>query len=153
MYPVAYWIAFRGGRHKSALLLLLLLPFFVSFVIRILSWQFILADQGIVLGTLKDIGLLPENLHVLSTPFAVIAGLTYDALPFMALPIYVALERIDRSLVEAGRRPLRRPGAEVHEGDPAALGARGLRGDPAGGDHQHRRLRRAPRSSAVRTRR
>jgi spermidine/putrescine transport system permease protein len=102
MYPVAYWIAFRGGRHKSALLLLLLLPFFVSFVIRILSWQFILADQGIVLGTLKDIGLLPENLHVLSTPFAVIAGLTYDALPFMALPIYVALERIDRSLVEAG---------------------------------------------------
>ena len=102
MYPVAYWIAFRGGRHKSALLLLLLLPFFVSFVIRILSWQFILADQGIVLGSLKDIGLLPENLHVLSTPFAVIAGLTYDALPFMALPIYVALERIDRSLVEAG---------------------------------------------------
>ena len=102
MYPVAYWIAFRGGRHKSALLLILLLPFFVSFVIRIISWQFILADQGIVLGTLKDIGLVPQDLHVLSTPFAVVAGLTYDALPFMALPIYVALERIDRSLIEAG---------------------------------------------------
>ena len=102
MYPVAYWIAFRGGRHKSALLLILLLPFFVSFVIRIISWQFILADQGIVLGTLKDIGLLPEDLHVLSTPVAVVAGLTYDALPFMALPIYVALERIDRTLIEAG---------------------------------------------------
>ena len=71
-------------------------------MIRILAWQFILADQGIVLGTLKDIGLVPQDLHVLSTPFAVVAGLTYDALPFMALPIYVALERIDRSLIEAG---------------------------------------------------
>jgi spermidine/putrescine transport system permease protein len=102
MYPVAYWIAFRGGRYKSTLLFLVLLPFFVSFVIRILSWQFILADQGIVLGTLKDLHLVPGNLHVLSTPTAVIAGLTYDALPFMALPLYVALENIDRSYVEAG---------------------------------------------------
>jgi spermidine/putrescine transport system permease protein len=102
MYPVAYWIAFRGGRHKSTLLFIILLPFFVSFVIRILSWQFILADQGIVLGTLKDIHLLPQSFHVLSTPGAVIAGLTYDAMPFMALPIYVALENIDRAQIEAG---------------------------------------------------
>jgi spermidine/putrescine transport system permease protein len=102
MYPVAYWIAFRGGRHKSTLLFIILLPFFVSFVIRILSWQFILADQGIVLGTLKDIHLLPQSFHVLSTPGAVIAGLTYDAMPFMALPIYVALENIDRTQIEAG---------------------------------------------------
>jgi spermidine/putrescine transport system permease protein len=101
MYPVAYWIAFRGGRYKSTLLFLVLLPFFVSFVIRILSWQFILADQGIVLGTLKDLHLVPQGLHVLSTPAAVIAGLTYDALPFMALPLYVALENIDRAYVEA----------------------------------------------------
>ncbi len=101
MYPVAYWIAFHGGRFKSTMLLLLLLPFFVSFVIRILAWQFILADDGIVLGALKDIGLLPHDTHVLSTPFAVVAGLTYDALPFMLLPLYVALQRIDRSHVEA----------------------------------------------------
>lgn len=101
MYPVAYWIAFHGGRFKSVLLFLLLLPFFVSFIIRILAWQFILADDGIVLGALKDIGLLPQDTHVLSTPFAVVAGLTYDALPFMLLPLYVALERIDRSHVEA----------------------------------------------------
>jgi spermidine/putrescine transport system permease protein len=100
-YPVAYWIAFRGGRHKATYLLLALLPFFVSFVIRMLTWQFILADQGIVLGGLKDIGLLPESTHVLSTPFAVVAGLTYDALPFMLLPIFVALERIDRAQIEA----------------------------------------------------
>ena len=101
MYPVAYWVAFHGGRFKSVLLLLLLLPFFVSFVIRIIAWQFILADNGIVLGTLKDIGLIPDSTHVLSTPFAVVAGLTYDALPFMLLPLYVALQRIDRSHVEA----------------------------------------------------
>lgn len=101
MYPVAYWIAFHGGRFKSVLLFLLLLPFFVSFIIRILAWQFILADDGIVLGALKNIGLLPQDTHVLSTPFAVVAGLTYDALPFMLLPLYVALERIDRSHVEA----------------------------------------------------
>ena len=101
MYPVAYWIAFHGGRFKSVLLFLLLLPFFVSFIIRILAWQFILADDGIVLGALKDIGLIPQDTHVLSTPFAVVAGLTYDALPFMLLPLYVALQRIDRSHVEA----------------------------------------------------
>ncbi|MEZ5074644.1 MAG: ABC transporter permease [Solirubrobacterales bacterium] len=101
MYPVAYWIAFHGGRFKSVLLFLLLLPFFVSFVIRILAWQFILADDGIVLGALKSIGLIPDQTHVLSTPFAVVAGLTYDALPFMLLPLYVALQRIDQSHVEA----------------------------------------------------
>jgi spermidine/putrescine transport system permease protein len=101
MYPVAYWIAFRGGSHKSTFLFIVLLPFFVSFIIRILTWQFILADEGIVLGSLKDIGLLPESLHVLSTSYAVIAGLTYDALPFMVLPIFVALERIDRDVIEA----------------------------------------------------
>jgi spermidine/putrescine transport system permease protein len=101
MYPVAYWIAFHGGRYKSILLFLILLPFFVSFVIRILSWQFILADEGIVLGTLKDLHLIPSHLHVLSTPTAVIAGLTYDAMPFMALPIYVSLEQIDRAYVDA----------------------------------------------------
>lgn len=100
-YPMAYWIAFHGGRHKSTFLFLILLPFFVSFVIRTLSWQFILSDRGIVLGTLKDWGVVPSSLHVLSTPFAVIAGLTYNALPFMALPLYVALEKIDRRVVRA----------------------------------------------------
>lgn len=101
MYPVAYFIAFHGGRFKSVLLFLLLLPFFVSFVIRILAWQFILADDGIVLGALKNIGLIPADTHVLSTSFAVVAGLTYDALPFMLLPLYVALQRIERAQVEA----------------------------------------------------
>jgi spermidine/putrescine transport system permease protein len=100
-YPMAFWIAFRGGRHKSTYLFLILLPFFVSFVIRTLAWQFILSDRGIVLGNLKNWGIIPSSLHVLSTPFAVIAGLTYNAIPFMALPLYVALEKIDRRVVRA----------------------------------------------------
>jgi spermidine/putrescine transport system permease protein len=100
-YPIAYWIAFRGGRHKSTYLFLILLPFFVTFVIRTISWQFLLADDGILLGHLKSWGLLPQNFHVLATPYAVIGGLVYNFLPFMVLPIYVALERIDRTLLEA----------------------------------------------------
>jgi len=100
-YPVAYWIAFRGGRHKSTYLFLILLPFFVTFVIRTISWQFLLADDGIVLGHLKDWHLLPQSFHILATPYAVVGGLVYNFLPFMVLPIYVALERIDRSLLEA----------------------------------------------------
>jgi spermidine/putrescine transport system permease protein len=100
-YPVAYWIAFRGGAHKSSLLFLLLLPFFVSFVIRRQSWNFMLSDNGIVLSPLRHLGLIGSRFHVLQTPYAVIGGLTYNFLPFMVLPIYVALERVDRALLEA----------------------------------------------------
>jgi spermidine/putrescine transport system permease protein len=100
-YPIAYWIAFRGGSRKSFYLFLLLLPFFVSFVLRTVSWNFILADNGIVLGTLKNLHLLPQSYHILATGTAVIGGLTYNYLPFMILPIYVALERVDPRLIEA----------------------------------------------------
>lgn len=99
-YPAAYWIAFYGGRFKSALLFMILLPYFVSFVIRTVQWKFILADNGILLGTLKDLGLLPEHFRVLSTWIAVIGGLIYNYLPFAALPLYVAIERIERVVVE-----------------------------------------------------
>lgn len=102
-YPVAYWIAFYGGRFKNVFLFLLLLPFFVSFVIRTVSWSFILSDDGIVFGTLKDVGLLSEGFRVVGTTFAVLAGITYNLLPFTILPLYVALERIDGSLVEAAK--------------------------------------------------
>jgi spermidine/putrescine transport system permease protein len=102
-FPVAYWIAFYGGRRKSTYLFLLLLPFFVSFVLRTISWRQILTDDGFLLGALKDAGLLPPAFHVLGTSFAVIAGLVYNFLPFMVLPVYVALERIDPRVVEAAR--------------------------------------------------
>ncbi len=100
-YPVAYTIAFHGGRLKNALLLLVVLPFFVSFVIRTLNWRMILSDNGMVFGTLKDVGLLDQNFHFLATPASVIFGLTYNFLPFMILPLYVAIEKIDRRLIEA----------------------------------------------------
>jgi spermidine/putrescine transport system permease protein len=102
-FPIAYWIAFRGGRHKSTYLFLLLLPFFVSFVLRTISWGMILTDNGPVLGPLKSIGLLPDNYHLLGTATAVIGGLVYNYLPFMVLPVYVAVERIDPRVVEASR--------------------------------------------------
>ncbi|MGH2578496.1 MAG: ABC transporter permease, partial [Actinomycetota bacterium] len=102
-YPMTYWIAFYGGKWKSSLLLLILVPFFVSFVIRTVQWKFILGDTGPILGPLKDIGLLPQGFRVLATPFAVVAGITYNFLPFTALPLYVALERIDQRLVEAAK--------------------------------------------------
>jgi spermidine/putrescine transport system permease protein len=109
-YPVAYWIAFRGGRYKSALLFLLLLPFFVSFVIRTQSWEFMLSDNGMVLslfkalhlvGPLKAVHLLGPSGHILSTAPAVIGGLVYNFIPFTILPIYVALERVEPALLEA----------------------------------------------------
>jgi len=100
-YPMAYTIAFRGGRYKNILLLFVIMPFFTSFIIRTISWKFILADQGFVLGTLKDIGILEPSFRLLATPVAVISGITYNFLPFVVLPLYVALERIDPRLIEA----------------------------------------------------
>jgi spermidine/putrescine transport system permease protein len=102
-YPMTYWIAFYGGRWKSSILLLILIPFFVSFVIRTIQWKFLLGDNGLIFNPLKSIGLLPGGFRVLATPFAVVAGMTYNYLPFTALPLYVALERIDKRLVEAAK--------------------------------------------------
>lgn len=102
-YPMAYWIAFYAGRWKSTLFFLILVPFFVSFVIRTVQWNFILADNGVLFGFLKDLGLLPDNFRVLAGPVAVVAGITYNFLPFTALPLYVALDRIDKRLVEAAK--------------------------------------------------
>ena len=100
-FPLAYFIAFKAGRWKSFMLLLIILPFFVSYVLRTVSWQLILADNGFVVDTLKSIGLVGDDGRVLATRTAVIAGITYNFLPFMALPLYVSLEKIDKRLIEA----------------------------------------------------
>src|SRR3954469_22530175 len=100
-FPLAYFIAFKAGRWKNLMLLLVILPFFVSYVLRTVSWQLILADDGWVVDRLKDIGLVSGNGRLLATRTAVIAGITYNFLPFMALPLYVSLEKIDRRLIEA----------------------------------------------------
>ena len=102
-YPLAYTIAFRGGRYKNVLLFLVVAPFFTSFLLRTQSWKVILGDDGILFGPLKDLGFLPPEFRVLATPAAVIAGITYNFLPFMTLPIYVSLEKIDIRLVAEGR--------------------------------------------------
>ena len=102
-YPLAYAIAFRGGRFRNLLLFLVIAPFFTSFLLRTLSWKIILGDVGPLLGPLKGIGLLPDDFRLLATPIAVISGITYNFLPFMTLPIYVSLEKIDVRLVEAAQ--------------------------------------------------
>lgn len=102
-YPLAYAIAFRGGRYRNVLLFLVVAPFFTSFLLRTVSWKIILGDNSMVLGPLKDIGLLDPGYHVLATPIAVIFGITYNFLPFMTLPIYVSLEKMDVRLTEAAQ--------------------------------------------------
>jgi spermidine/putrescine transport system permease protein len=101
-YPLAYAIAFRGGKWRNALLLAVILPFFVTYLIRTLSWQTILSDDGWVVSVLKFLHLVPQDGRVLATTSAVVAGITYNFLPFMILPLYASLERIDPRMLEAG---------------------------------------------------
>jgi spermidine/putrescine transport system permease protein len=101
-YPLAYVIAFRGGRFRNALLLLVIVPFFVTYLIRTLSWETILSDSGVVVSTLQAIGLISEDGRLLDTTVSVVAGITYNYLPFMILPLYASLERIDSRMLEAG---------------------------------------------------
>jgi spermidine/putrescine transport system permease protein len=102
-FPLAYTIAYRAGRFRTLLLFIVIAPFFTSFLLRVLAWKTVLADDGFILGPLKSIGFLPEEFRILATPAAVIFGISYNFFPFMVLPIYVSLEKIDRRLVEAAK--------------------------------------------------
>jgi spermidine/putrescine transport system permease protein len=102
-YPLVYWIAFRTGRWKNVFLVLIVAPLFVTYLVRTLAWLNILADQGPVVGFLRDIHVLAPDGRLLATTFAVVAGITYNFLPFMALPLYVSLEQIDPRLLEAAK--------------------------------------------------
>ncbi len=102
-YPLAYVIAFKAGRFKNLILGLVILPFFVTFLIRTLAWKTILADDGWVVSALDTIGLLPSEGRLLSTSWAVMGGLIYNWIIFMILPLYVSLEKIDPRLIEASR--------------------------------------------------
>jgi spermidine/putrescine transport system permease protein len=101
-FPLAYAIAFRGGKWKNALVLLVIVPFFITYLIRTLSWQTILEDSGVVVNVLQFVGLLGDDGRLLATTAAVIAGITYNFQPFMILPLYASLERIDPRMLEAG---------------------------------------------------
>jgi spermidine/putrescine transport system permease protein len=100
-FPLAYFAAFHAGRWRGLILLLIILPFFMSYVLRTVAWQLILSDDGTVVGVLRSVGLVGDNGRLLASSTAVIAGITYNFLPFMALPLYVALEKIDGRLLEA----------------------------------------------------
>ncbi|MGH3333442.1 MAG: ABC transporter permease [Nocardioidaceae bacterium] len=100
-YPLAYAIAFKSGRWKAFMLVLVIAPFLTSFLLRTLAWRTILADEGPVTGFLQLVGVLPDDGRLLATPVAVIAGLIYNFLPFMTLPLYASLEKVDPRLIEA----------------------------------------------------
>jgi len=100
-FPIAYFIATRGGRLRGLLLGLVVLPLFTSFLLRTIAWQSILADDGVVLDVLRTVGLVGDGDRVLATQAGVMVGLTYNFLPFMVLPLYVTLERMDPRLLEA----------------------------------------------------
>src|SRR4051794_35152270 len=116
-YPLAYWIAFRGGRWRNLFLLMVVAPFFVTYLIRTLAWETILSDDGFVVNVLQSVGLVSGDGRLLATSTAVIAGMAlawppppavlagspYTSLPFMVLPLYVSLEQMDRSLIEAAQ--------------------------------------------------
>ena len=101
-YVLAYAIAFKAGRWKNLMLVLVIAPFFTSFLVRTLSWKLILSDNGVVVNTLQFVHILGPNGHLLYTPFAVIMGLTYNFLPFMVLPLFASIDKIDYRLIEAG---------------------------------------------------
>lgn len=100
-YPLAYVIALRGRRWRNALLLLVILPFFVTYLVRTLAWQTILDDSSPAVAVLQAVGLVPDGGRVLATTTAVVAGITYNFLPFMILPLYASLERLDGRMLEA----------------------------------------------------
>jgi spermidine/putrescine transport system permease protein len=102
-FPLAYAIAFKAGRWKSLMLVAVIAPFFTSFLVRTLSWKLLLSDNGFIVGFLQALPGVPDDLRLLATPFAVITGLTYNFLPFMVLPLYASLEKVDPRLVEAGQ--------------------------------------------------
>lgn len=101
-FPLAYAIAFKAGRWKNLMLILVIAPFFTSFLIRTLSWQLLLGDNGWLVDLFRTLHILGPDGHLLATPFAVVTGLTYNFLPFMVLPLYASLEKLDPRLLEAG---------------------------------------------------
>ena len=102
-YPVAYFIARHGGRYRYALLAALVIPFFVNYLVRTYAWVALLSDQGLVNNLLVDLGLSQQPIQFINTPFAVIGGLVYGYIIFMILPLYGSIERMDPSVIEAGK--------------------------------------------------
>ena len=124
-YVLAYAIAFKSGRWKNLMLVLVIAPFFTSFLVRTLSWKLLLRDDGFVVNTLQFLHLLDADGRLLATPVAVVAGLVYNFLPFMVLPLFASIDKIDHRLIEAAGDLYSRPIVGLLQGDLAALAARG----------------------------
>ena len=153
-YPLAYTIAFRGGRQKNLLLFLVVAPFFTSFLLRTIAWKIILSDSGPLLGPLKGIGLASEEFRLLSTPVAVISGITYNFLPFMTLPLYASLDRIDPRLIEAAADLYARPFTGFRKvtfplSMPGVVGGTLLTFIPAAGDYINAQLLGSPKDKMI----
>jgi spermidine/putrescine transport system permease protein len=102
-YPIAYWISRHGGRHKVLLLILVMLPFWTSYLIRTYAWMIILGDNGVINWGLESLGVISDPIPMLNTDFSVILGMTYGFLPFAILPLFVSIDRMDHNLVQAAR--------------------------------------------------
>lgn len=102
-YPLAYFMAMRAGRLKNLCLLLVIVPFWTSFLIRTYGWVILLSPNGLLDGLLRDLRVIAQPLEVLYTPLSIILGMTYNYLPLMILPLYVSLEKVDRRVLEAAR--------------------------------------------------
>ena len=100
-YPLAYAIAFKGGKYKNFMLVLVIAPFFTSFLLRTIAWKQILGEQGFVVQPLRSLGVIAESTTLTSSAFAVVMGMTYNFLPFIALPLYASIDRIDPRTLEA----------------------------------------------------
>ncbi len=100
-YPLAYAIAFKSGKYKNLLLVLVVAPFFTSFLLRTIAWKQILGEEGFVVPTLRSLGIISESTTLTSTSFAVVMGMTYNFLPFMTLPLFASIDRIDPRTLEA----------------------------------------------------
>ena len=152
-YPLAYFIAFRSGKWKNILLMLVVAPFFASFLIRTYAWRTILADDGFITSTISSLGFLPDD-RILSTPIAVVAGLTYNFLPFMTLPLYASLERIDHRLIEAASDLYSRPFSGFRRvtlplSMPGVVGGTLLTFIPAAGDYINAQLLGGPKDKMI----
>jgi len=108
-YVLAYAIAFKSGRWKNLMLVLVIAPFFTSFLVRTLSWKLLLSDDGFVVNTLQFLHILGAHQRLLATPVAVVAGLVYNFLPFMVLPLFASIDKIDHRLIEAAGDLYSRP--------------------------------------------
>jgi spermidine/putrescine transport system permease protein len=102
-YPIAYWISRYGGQRKALLLILVMLPFWTSYLIRTYAWQIILRDNGVLNTLLQAVGLTHEPIILMNTDISVILGMTYGFLPFAILPLFVSIDRLDPNLIAAGR--------------------------------------------------